>query len=62
MVVLGWSNADKVYPEFCNSARKSKNTQAVISPSKKAVKIVLDAYSVVSKPGLLTDEISVSID
>ena len=47
---------------FDKEVSKSKNTQAVISPSKKAVKIVLDAYSVVSKPGLLTDEITISTD
>jgi hypothetical protein len=47
---------------FDKEVIKSENTQAVISPTKKAVKLEVSAYSVAVKPALLTNEISVSAD
>lgn len=47
---------------FDKEVVKSENTQAIISPTKKAVKLEVSAYSVAVKPALLTNEISVSAD
>jgi hypothetical protein len=47
---------------FDKEVIKSENTQAEISPTKKAVKLEVSAYSVAVKPALLTNEISVSAD
>lgn len=47
---------------FDKEVVKSENTQAEISPTKKAVKLEVSAYSVAVKPALLTNEISISAD
>lgn len=47
---------------FDKEVIKSENSQAIISPTKKAVKLEVSAYSVAVKPALLTNEISVSAD
>lgn len=47
---------------FDKEVVKNENSQAIISPTKKAVKLEVSAFAVAVKPALLTNEITVTGD